>query len=220
MKKKTRTTRVYNPELDEYEWREVETDKYVFDETDRIAIAREYYERGCPASEIVSKYHLSSAVVLYGWLDKYLNEKVCVSLPPETYDESDMSKKSKQQLEEELKTMKAENKRLQEALRMALATLPEGDAPYLTHHSDRGCQYCSRTYVDTLKSRKIQISMTQSGDPLENAVAERANGILKSEWLYHMDPPSEKECKSVVSRIIDFYNNERPHMKNGCQPKQ
>ena len=116
MKKKTRTTRVYNPDLDEYEWREVETDKYVFDETDRIAIAREYYERGCPASEIVSKYHLSSAVVLYGWLDKYLNEKVCVSLPPETYDESDMSKKSKQQLEEELKTMKAENKRLQEAL--------------------------------------------------------------------------------------------------------
>ena len=59
--------------------------------------------------------------------------------------------------------------------------------------------------------------MTQSGDPLENAVAERANGILKSEWLYHMDPPSEKECKSVVSRIIDFYNNERPHMSVGYQ---
>ena len=116
MKKKTRTTRVYNPDLDGYEWREVETDKYVFDETDKIAIAREYHERGCPASEIVSKYHLSGAVVLYGWLDKYLNEKVCVSLPPETYDESDMSKKSKQQLEEELKAMKAENKRLQEAL--------------------------------------------------------------------------------------------------------
>lgn len=102
-----------------------------------------------------------------------------------------------------------------EALRMALATLSEGDAPYLTHHSDRGCQYCSRSYVDTLKSRKIQISMTQSGDPLENAVAERANGILKSEWLYHMAPPSEKECKGVISRIIDFYNNERPHMSIG-----
>lgn len=132
MKKKTRTTRVYNPDLNEYEWREVETGKYVFDETDKIAIVREYHERGCPASEIVAKYHISSSVVLYGWLDKYLNEKVCVSLPLE-------------------------------ALRMALATLPEGDAPYLTHHSYRGCQYCSRTYVDTLKSRKIQISMTQSG---------------------------------------------------------
>ena len=116
MKKKTRTTRVYNPDLNEYEWREVETGKYVFDETDKIAIVREYHERGCPASEIVAKYHISSSVVLYGWLDKYLNEKVCVSLPPEMYDESDMSKKSKQQLEEELKAMKAENKRLQEAL--------------------------------------------------------------------------------------------------------
>ncbi len=104
-----------------------------------------------------------------------------------------------------------------EALHMALATLPEGDASYLTHHSDRGCQYCSHAYVDTLKSRNIQISMTQSGDPLENAVAERANGILKSEWLYHMDPPSEKNCKSVVSRIINFYNNDRPHMSIGYQ---
>ena len=91
MKKKTRTTRVYNPELDEYEWREVETDKYVFDETDRIAIAREYYERGCPASEIVSKYHLSSAVVLYGWLDKNLNEKVCVSLQRQKKTHSGLS---------------------------------------------------------------------------------------------------------------------------------
>ena len=107
---------MYNEELGCYEWKEVETDKYVFDETDKIAIAREYHERGCPASEIVSKYHISSAVVLYGWLDKYLNEKVCVSLHSKTENETDMSKKSKQQLEEELKAVKAENRRLQEAL--------------------------------------------------------------------------------------------------------
>ncbi len=92
--------------------------RYVFDETDKIAIAREYYERKCPASEIVAKYHISSAVVLYGWLDKYLNEKVCVSLQQETDNDTDMSKRSKQQLEEELKAMKAENKRLQEALEL------------------------------------------------------------------------------------------------------
>ena len=109
---------VYNPEKSNYERKEVETDKYVFDETDKIAIAREYHERRCPASEIVTKYHISSAVVLYGWLYKYLNERVCVSLQPETDNESDMSKKSKQQLEDELKEMKAEIKRLQEALEM------------------------------------------------------------------------------------------------------
>ena len=55
----------------------------------------------------------------------------------------------------------------QEALRY-----PE-DSKGLIHHSDRGCQYCSYSYVDKLKSRGMQISMTESGDPLENAVAER-----------------------------------------------
>lgn len=80
MRQKTQTRQVYNEELGRYEWKEVETDKYVFDETDKIAIAREYRERRCPASEIASKYHISRAVVLYGWLDKYLNEKVCVSM--------------------------------------------------------------------------------------------------------------------------------------------
>lgn len=104
-----------------------------------------------------------------------------------------------------------------EALRMALATLPEGDAPYLIHHSDRGSQYCSHAYVETLKNRRIQISMTQSGDPLENAVAERANGILKTEWLYRMAIPDGKKCKAEVQRIIGFYNDERPHMSVGYQ---
>ena len=48
--------------------------------------------------------------------------------------------------------------------------------------------------------------MTQSGDPLENAIAERANGILKVEWLYKMKIPTRDECRSILSRIIDFYN--------------
>jgi transposase InsO family protein len=63
--------------------------------------------------------------------------------------------------------------------------------------------------------------MTQSGDPLENAIAERANGILKSEWLYKMTIPTRAECKVILERIIGFYNNERPHMSIGWQtPEQ
>ena len=73
------------------------------------------------------------------------------------------------------------------------------------------------TYVELLKSRKIQISMTQSGDPLENSVAERANGILKTEWLYRMTIPDGNTCKTEMQRIIGFYNNERPHMSVGYQ---
>ena len=53
----------------------------------------------------------------------------------------------------------------------------------LVHHSDRGVQYCCHAYVGTLKNKKIKISMTENGDPLENAIAERVNGILKDELL-------------------------------------
>lgn len=108
-----------------------------------------------------------------------------------------------------------------EALRMALATIDEETAHQLIHHSDRGCQYCSDAYVSELKKHGIRISMTQSGDPLENAIAERANGILKSEWLYKMSIPTRAECKAILERIIGFYNNERPHMSIGWQtPEQ
>ena len=117
-KRKRKSEWVYNSEKQDYEWREVETDSYVFDEEDKIAIAREYVERGCPASEIVDKYHISSAVVLYGWVDRYLNQKVGVSLQRETDIGTDMAKKTKQQLEEALKAAQSENKRLQEALEL------------------------------------------------------------------------------------------------------
>ena len=60
MRHKTGTRQVYNEELGRYEWKEVETEKYVFDETDKIAIAREYHERRCPASGIVAKYQTTA----------------------------------------------------------------------------------------------------------------------------------------------------------------
>ena len=87
--------------------------------------------------------------------------------------------------------------------------------------TDRGCQYCSDAYVSELKKHGVSISMTQSGNPLENAIAERANGILKSEWLYKMTIPTREVCKLELCRIIDFYNTQRPHMSIGWQtPEQ
>ena len=103
------------------------------------------------------------------------------------------------------------------ALRMALSGIDAGTARGLIHHSDRGSQYCSDAYVSELRKWGIRISMTQSGDPLENAVAERANGILKSEWLYKMSIPDRATCKAELARIIDFYNTQRPHMSIGWQ---
>ena len=104
-----------------------------------------------------------------------------------------------------------------QALEMALASIDLKTACRLIHHSDRGYQYCSYAYVASLEKRGISISMTESGDPLENAIAERANGILKREWLYKMTINTRDDCKAVVNRIINFYNNERPHMSIGWQ---
>lgn len=69
------------------------------------------------------------------------------------------------------------------ALKMALANRCYEDR--LIHHSDRGSQYCCKDYVELLQNSNIAISMTQSGDPLENALAERVNGIIKEEFNLH-----------------------------------
>ena len=95
------------------------------------------------------------------------------------------------------------------ALRKALRALPAGRS--LIHHSDRGSQYCSAAYVKELEKRNVLISMTESGDPLENAIAERVNGILKSEWLNKRQLKSWDDALTFVEKIIDLYNNERPH---------
>ena len=94
------------------------------------------------------------------------------------------------------------------ALKMAV----EGcsDCSQLVHHSDRGIQYCSLNYVDLLQVNHIKISMTENGDPLENAIAERVNGILKEELLQQKYPDFKTAQMSVAKSVI-IYNSLRPH---------
>ena len=99
-----------------------------------------------------------------------------------------------------------------EALNMALERLDGKQAIDLIHHSDRGVQYASHDYTKLLKAHKIKISMTECGDPKENAVAERVNGIIKNELLMGMAFFSVEEVRKALKVAIDFYNNERPHM--------
>jgi len=103
-----------------------------------------------------------------------------------------------------------------EALKMAVQTLP-ADHQGLTHHSDRGIQYCSSEYVQILQLHNIQISMTENSDPRENAIAERVNGILKEEYLYDYSVQTLSQAKLVLDFVINLYNVERPHMS--CQYK-
>ena len=99
-----------------------------------------------------------------------------------------------------------------EALNMALKRLGGNPAPGLIHHSDRGVQYASYEYTGILKRNGIKISMTECGDPKDNAVAERVNGIIKNELLMGQYFFSIEEVRRALKIAIDFYNNERPHM--------
>lgn len=95
------------------------------------------------------------------------------------------------------------------ALEMAIAQRSSSQKPLL-HHSDRGVQYCSEGYVKLLTNNNIAISMTQSGDPRDNAIAERVNGILKDELLLPVFRTFAEATRGVAS-AIDVYNHQRPH---------
>jgi transposase InsO family protein len=99
-----------------------------------------------------------------------------------------------------------------EALRKALIRIEGQTGVSLIHHSDRGCQYASQEYISLLKQHGIRISMTESGDPRDNAQAERINGTIKNELLKDRVFHSIEDVKKAVSDAVDFYNNERPHM--------
>jgi putative transposase len=94
------------------------------------------------------------------------------------------------------------------ALRIAIKNNPQRSS--LIHHSDRGIQYYSSAYMKMLGPH-IRVSMTEKGDPLENAIAERVNGILKDELL-------EKrfetfiQARESVDEAVNIYNHLRPHL--------
>jgi transposase InsO family protein len=84
--------------------------------------------------------------------------------------------------------------------------------PNLIHHSDRGTQYCSFEYVLSLKESDIAISMTEDGEGYENQIAERMNGILKTEFNLSRIFKTHEDAKIAVIQSIEAYNTKRPHM--------
>jgi transposase InsO family protein len=101
------------------------------------------------------------------------------------------------------------------ALQMALSGLGAENQLNLIHHIDRGIQYSSHAYVKLLQEKNIKISMTENGDPLENAVAERINGIIKDEYLEACSIDRLNDAKELLDAVVELYNSERPHMSIG-----
>lgn len=101
------------------------------------------------------------------------------------------------------------------ALEMAINGVDSSRRHGTIHHSDRGIQYCSEGYVKLLEQNGILISMTENGDPLENPIAERVNGIIKNEYLNRNRCNTIKELEAKLSQVVTFYNHERPHTSCG-----
>lgn len=80
------------------------------------------------------------------------------------------------------------------------------------HHSDRGVQYCSKEYVQRTTFNNVLLSMTENGDPYENALAERMNRTLKEEFGMDRTLKSKSQVKILVEESISLYNNKRPHL--------
>ena len=99
------------------------------------------------------------------------------------------------------------------ALHKAISSLSANAA--VIHHSDRGIQYCCDTYIETLQNNNIAISMTQNGSPYDNAIAERINGILKTELSLDKNFDCYSAAVAAVHYAIDAYNRIRPHMSCG-----
>lgn len=99
------------------------------------------------------------------------------------------------------------------ALNKAISEIStEKEKRKLIHHSDRGIQYCCQSYITILQNNNINISMTQTGSPYDNAIAERINGILKHQVGLNQVFENYAAAVAAVCEAIDAYNCLRPHM--------
>lgn len=109
----------------------------------------------------------------------------------------------------------ADNMKVENAIRaLKMALKQRKDKRHLIHHSDRGTQYASYKYIRLLKKNAIMPSMTENGDPRENAIAERVNGILKEEFLKYAEL-TEENLRKEIAHVINNYNTYRIHYSIG-----
>jgi len=100
---------------------------------------------------------------------------------------------------------------VRDALRSAIERR-RPDCRQLLHHSDRGCQYTSDAYQQTLRLLGITCSMSRRGCCYDNAVMERFFWSLKHEWTNHEQFANLEEARLSVFRYIEtFYNPVRLH---------
>lgn len=97
------------------------------------------------------------------------------------------------------------------ALKMAIKKRLYPDRKII-HHSDRGAQYCSGEYIRAALKANIEMSMTESSSPYDNALAERMNRTIKEEFNLNVKLKSKSQAYEMVHKSIKLYNSYRPHI--------
>jgi len=87
-------------------------------------------------------------------------------------------------------------------------------APGLSHHSDRGSQYCALAYQRLLKQYGLLSSLSGKGNGYDNAPMESFWGSLKNELVHHRRYETHAEAAASIREYIEiFYNRQRRHSR-------
>lgn len=77
-------------------------------------------------------------------------------------------------------------------------------------HSDQGCHYTSKAFIEALRDHHFVQSMSRKGNCWDNAPQESFFGHMKDEIKYELAMMKTfAEVKAKVDDWIDYYNNDR-----------
>lgn len=96
------------------------------------------------------------------------------------------------------------------------AKLQRQPLPGLIVHSDRGSQYCSRSFKELLDSNRYRQSMSSTGNCYDNAITESFFATLKTELIYEKRYQTRNEARRDIFKYIEIiYNRNRIHSALG-----
>jgi len=99
------------------------------------------------------------------------------------------------------------------------AVFREGPVPGLIAHTDRGCQYASRSFQALLNQYHVLSSMSAKGNCYDNAAMESFWATLKTDMRIVKPFKTKEDARRAVFDYIEtFYNRFRLHSALGCSP--
>ena len=98
-----------------------------------------------------------------------------------------------------------------DALKMALGTRRHGADVQLVHHSDRGSQYTSFEFTQTLQDHAVLGSVGTTGDAYDNAMAESFVDSFKTELIRDRVWQTRTQLELAVVEWVGWYNHDRLH---------